>query len=340
MLDGPGWERLLHRVGHLPGRATAASCGFEFRLSEPEPVADFAIPVVSGLPLERHFIRAGEAAGPDSVQAALARHLGPDSAFRTGLSDVMMLEYDVAATGSSTAAGPPGIFLRLRGGDESAADAPREVAPGRVADLLADMAGLPPDRDERRAVERAFAALPPRGRMIQAGMFPGRAPRALRLVAKGIAAPDIAEYLVRLGQPGAATALPAVLPALEGLHRFPWLDFDIVAGGVSPRIGLEIGAVKERGGGPCGWRKTGRRDWRPVIDRVEAAGWCRPEKVRGLRAWPGRDTVFDRREVCFMYRGINHLKIVIEGEAVQVKAYVGLTYLPVGAVGAVPAGEG
>ena len=35
--------------------------------------------------------------------------------------------------------------------------------------------------------------------------------------------------------------------------------------------------------------------------------------------------------------GHMHLKIVIEGEAVQVKAYAGMTYLPVGAA---PAGEG
>ena len=332
LLDGSGWERLLNRVGRLPGRATAAACGFEFRLSESEPAADFFISIEQGLPLEHHFIRAGEAARPDSPEAALARHLGPNSGFRTGLSNGLMLEYDIAAVELSSF-GPPGVFLRLRDGDGPAADAPQEATAGRVADLLADMAGLAPDRDERRAVERAFAALPAGGRVIQAGAFPGRTPRALRLVARNIAAPDIADYLARLGQPDPAAALPAVLAALRGVAKVSWIDLDIAAGHVSPRVGLEIGPV-ETDGEPGDWLRTALREWRPVIDRVEAAGWCLPEKALGLEAWPGRDTVFSSRGVFYMYRGINHLKIAIEGEAVRAKAYVGMTYGPVGAASA------
>ena len=49
LIDGRGWERLLDRVGGLPGWATAAGVGFEFRLIG-DARADFAVAVAPGSP--------------------------------------------------------------------------------------------------------------------------------------------------------------------------------------------------------------------------------------------------------------------------------------------------
>ena len=324
LLDGAGWERLLERVGGLPGAATAAYCGFEFRLGEAEPAADFAIPLVRETPLESHCIRAGKGAEPGSAKAALARHFGRDGGSRSCLVELTMLEYDIAETGAEKP--PPGIFLKLRGpsGGRLLAGA-RAGEAGLIADLLADASGRPRDARERRAVERAFSALPARTEVVHAGALPGRTPRAVRLVVREIEASEAAGFLKRLGQPHPVEAMEAILADMHDLSRPFWLSFDVAARGVSPRIGLEMGPPARLRGGV---RETTRRDWLPVIEHLEARGWSRPEKAHGLRTWPGRDKVYDKRGVFFMYREVNHVKIVIEGDTVSAKAYAGMRYVP------------
>ena len=48
LLDGSGWERLLERVGELPGAEVASRCGFEFRLGEAAPTTDFFVALGPG----------------------------------------------------------------------------------------------------------------------------------------------------------------------------------------------------------------------------------------------------------------------------------------------------
>ena len=69
--------------------------------------------------------------------------------------------------------------------------------------------------------------------------------------------------------------------------------------------------------------------WWPVIDVLVQTGLCLPRKARGLRRWPGKETVFRGRRAFLLYRGINHIKIVLDGPAVHAKAYVGMTCVPV-----------
>ena len=322
LLDGPGWERLLGRVGTLPGAATAGNCGFEFRLGEPEPAADFAVPIALGTALESHCIRAGTAAVPGSAEAALARYFGRGGGARSSLVDSTILEYDIAEPGAGT---PPGIFLKLRGpSGPGLADASAGEA-GLVADLLADASGWSREEGERRAVERAFSALPAKAEVVHAGALPGRAPRAVRLVAKELDAAEAGAVLKRLGQPRPVEAMEAVLADMHDVSRPFWLSFDITTRGVSSRIGLEMSPPTAGRGGYLG---TTRTDWLPIVERLETRGWARPEKAQGLRAWPGRVKVYEKQGVFFMYRGINHVKIVIEGDAVSAKAYAGMSYAP------------
>ena len=60
------------------------------------------------------------------------------------------------------------------------------------------------------------------------------------------------------------------------------------------------------------------------MERLEARKWCLPTKARGLLDFPGLDHLYDERGVFILYRGINHVKLTIAGDAVQAKAYVGL----------------
>ena len=49
-------------------------------------------------------------------------------------------------------------------------------------------------------------------------------------------------------------------------------------------------------------------------------------KGRGLLEFAGLDKMYDQGGVFILYRGINHVKLTIEGDAVQAKAYAGLRF--------------
>ena len=326
LLGAAGCERLLDRTGDLPGFATAAHFGLEFRLDEAAAVADIAVPVEPGTELADHFVRVGEAAAPRSPAAALARRLRRTDGFGPVFEDHAILEYDVASAKAGTRV-PPGVFLKPR----SASGPDTDPSPGRVADALAALAGREPHRDERRSVERAFAMLPDEARMAQAGVLPARTPGAIRLVVRDAQAAGIADYLTRMGHPDPAAAQTRVPSALRDLcDPRPWLGVDVSARGMSPRIGLELWPPEDgQDRGPGRWMRIAALRWWPVIDVLEQTGLCLPRKARGLRRWPGKETVFRGRRALLLYRGINHIKIVIDGAAVHAKAYVGVTCAPV-----------
>ena len=325
LLDGPGWTRLIDRVGGLPGEAVLDACGFEFRLGEPEPAADFAVPVIRGQSLERYCIGLGRDARPDSSEASLARHLGRDGGSRSPFVTTTMLEYDIAEIEGGKRP-PPGVFLKLSRASGHGLTRPEGSDGGVVADLLADAVGRTRDEDERRMVEQVFAALPAGGRVIQAGAFPGRAPRSIRLVARGIEPSQAASLLKLLRQPRPVEAMTSVLAVMGDVSPIFGLSFDVGACGVSPRIGLEMAPPAVAGRNL--WLEKRREDWRPLIDRLESRGWSLPAKARGLRAWPGRDKVYEERGVFFVYRGLHHVKLVVRDDTVTAKAYAGMMYSP------------
>ena len=135
--------------------------------------------------------------------------------------------------------------------------------------------------------------------------------------------------LERLGWRGSIRTVTAVLTDLrDRLPRF-WLSMDVAAQGLSPRLGLEMYLLEgERDQEFDDWLKTGRHDWRPVVERLAAQGWCLPEKAQGLLAWCALDKVYDREGVFLVYKGINHVKLTIEDSGVHPKAYAGLCCTP------------
>ena len=324
LLGAAGYQRLLDRTGDLPGLATAAHFGLEFRLDRAAAAADIAVPLKPGTELAYHFVRVGEAAAPRSPAAALARRLRRTDGLGSVFEDPAILEYDVASAKPGTSA-PPGVFLKPR----SATGPDTDASPGRVADALAALAGREPHGDERQSVERAFATLPDEALVVQAGVLPARAPGAIRLVVRNAHAAGITDYLTRLGQPDPAAAQTRIPSALRDLcDPRPWLGLDVSGCGISPRIGLEFWP-EDGQDRPGRWMRIAPLRWWPVIDILEQTGLCLHRKARGLRRWPGKETVFRGRRAFLLYRGINHIKIVIDGAAMHAKAYVGMTCIPV-----------
>ena len=234
---------------------------------------------------------------------------------------VTMLEYDVmdVRPGSHPS---PGIFWTF--GDHFE---PSHV--GELARLLAMASGLPAPSTRREgpsavpreagwaAALRGFMdAATPYGRVSQAGTFVGRARGDVRIVVKGVEPDATARLLDAVRWSGSATtAMDAVAAcALPGTQLGVALDVGLR--GVGPRLGLELSTT------PGGWIGSRWRHWRPFLDLLVAIGWCREDKLLGLKRWSGLKRLFDRR-MYYLACGINHVKIVIEGDAVEAKAYLG-----------------
>ncbi len=235
-----------------------------------------------------------------------------------------MLEYDVAGAAPGQDAGP-GLFVRLVHGGPGRA-AKRLPPPGVLAGTLARAVGWDRDEGEARAVERVYAALPPGVQVGQIGAMPGRGVRAIRLIVDDVAAEDVPDFLGRLGWPGEAGQVMAVLGDMCGVAPHFRLSLDVSVDGLSPRLGLEFYPAGERKEGLDHWLTTGCSTWKPIVERLEALQWCQPDKARGLLDFPGLDKLFGESGVFILYRGINHVKVSVEAGSVSAKAYAGLSF--------------
>ena len=330
LLDGAGWDRLLAAITALPDTGLGSFFGCEFRLGEATPAADLGVVVWPRSALARHYIRRGEGAPPRSPAAALGGYLSrlgqAGSALRSGIAG-MMLEYDlVAPPAGAEPAGPqaePGIFLKP---PPAAAAASNDHPAAAAVAALTGAVGWTDAGREQRAAAQALAALPPRARVAQIGAMPSRRPRAVRLVLEDIERGELAGLLERWGRRAAlGPAAEALSHFEEVLPRFR-LAVDVTAAGLLPRLGVELYHAGSWGDGPDGWLRTGRRDWRPALERLTQRGWCLPAKAQGLLEWCAFDRMFDRRGVFLVYKGINHVKLSLTAAGVDAKAYAGMTF--------------
>ena len=153
LIAGRGWDRLLDRVGELPAAATASACGFELRLGDREPAADFSVAVTPG-PVAQYFVANGEGAAPASAEGWLSRHLS-DSSGPDNWIEHVLLAYDIIDAPSERQAAPA-VCLPIPAEQPGRLPLP----PDLLASALRRAAGWSHDDHERRALTRAFEALP------------------------------------------------------------------------------------------------------------------------------------------------------------------------------------
>ena len=320
-LVGPsGWQRLLAVAHRLPIHVIDNRFGFEFALCDPEPAADFFAGFSPRSRLAEFYVSQGKAAPPGSVPAAMGAFLAEQAqdpqALLSRSGGNVILEYDLAGAAPDPDA-PPGIFLVPRTGSETDA---RELLgdPDSVVTALWAVAGRGPDAAERRQVQRVYQALPPTGFISQTGVIPGRAQRAIRLLARIYSVGEAVEMLERLEWPGSPAAAASVLEAVMHLTRpYTGLSMDVTAQGVSPRLGLELFR-------PVEWHELDRPGWKSLFDLLVEKGWCLPEKGQGMAAWPQLDHVLTKGGVYRVRQTINHVKLVMDGGDITAKAYAGI----------------
>lgn len=322
LIDGPGWNHLLHLAAELPAEV-AKHMGFEFRLNDPVPAADFCVAIQPDQAVAQHFIRRGKAAKPGSAAALgwLVAQLDEAGSSLSEWANLAGLEYDLAEVIHlpPEQRSEPGIFLRLRRPSDERD--PIALAREHLANTFATAAGWAEDPQECREIERVFDVLPPKAKLMNAGALPGRALRGIRLVVS-IRLADIPGFLTRLKWPGNIPTVNAILSDMRDACDSFALSFDVSSQGLSPRLGLEMFVA---GGG---WMKTTRNNWLPIITRLQEKGWCSADKADGLLAWPGKQMIYLNERLFTAYQGINHFKIAIHRDSMQAKAYTGMTFFP------------
>ena len=320
LLDDSGWEQLLDRIGHLPAWAIMGSvAGFEFRLWDPEPSADFIPSVWGSSALVDYFAEQGRAAPSGSRSAALGAFLSQMSADAWPASG--LLEYDVVDVPPYERP-DPGLFVNIGPYPQHAGMPP----PGEVVGMLADALCLPRDESERETVERVCEALPPGAFAKSLGAMPSRGRRAVRVQVDGIAASDVAGFLGRIGWAGPLQlAEDTLMDMLTAAPRFS-LALDVAPHGPLPHIGLEISPFSEGLGSFDEWVGSVRADWAPLFEHLVARNLCLPQKGEALLDFCGVDWLWgtDDMPALKVYRTIVGPKVIVDDDGVQAKAYVGI----------------
>ncbi len=322
LIDDAGWASLSEAVRGLPVDP-GIGFGFELRLGDKAAGTDFYIPLPRGSSLGNHYIRLGERAPPGSAPAPLGNRL---AAIDTGAPwcELLGVEFD-AASGSSGA--PPGLFARIRS-DLTETGAARVPDAQTMAEWLSGAVGWRLADGEGRALRWMFDEVAAVGGSVDClGIMPGRPGRAFKVISRPMEPARALQVLERLQWKGPVDAVAAFLARFGGLFHSLRLAVGVSAGGVLPRIGLEL--FQGEPGSPS---HPGAGEWPPFLARLCEEGLCLPQKMEGLLAWPGRELVLCGRDTFCMLTGIAHMKVSFEeGEgraAVEAKAYPAAGYLP------------
>lgn len=327
LVDGRGWDRLVERARGLPISLATSGFGFELRLHEAEPRADLGLALFHGSRSAAHFEAWARSRPEDASAAAVVRLLqdmGREEAAMYGAK--LLLEYDI----DPSHPGPfpdPGIFLYPTADavpGPGSAWTPEELC--IVADRVADACGWAPDSAERRHAEQLFKTpRAPGAQVAGLGAFPGRT-RALRVGITGIRnTVELTSLLERAGWPGQVETFAPFVGDLEARGAFAHLaaHLDIDSDGLRPGLGVSYYAQD------ASWVMN-IGPWTGIIDGLRASGLVVPEKLSALtESWTGVETLFGRRGLLLVVRGIHHFKMtVVDDHFKEVKAYVFCLVLP------------
>lgn len=263
--------------------ATSRQVDLSCRIAEPEPARRLADQPVAGsaarLLRNWHGLEAGRAVSEIWLEYDL-----PEPVASGGPPDPPPLHHSKPWRG-------PIACLRLRKPPNHA----------QVLSLLAEStdAVLSPH------LEPLMVAIEPPLHLLYVFELSARGSAGVRLEIYTEALPPLIEYLERYLPPGSARRIGALEPLLGDADRFH-LSFDVLPGGISPRLGLE-----------ASYRRLPHREprWAGLLDRLEAAGLCTEAERRGIDRWPGTDrattsATWPVGAEGFCVRCLSHVKVV------------------------------
>jgi hypothetical protein len=311
--------------------ASTSLFGFECRLQQEEPVADFLVRIGADPDewpvFERDLPhRSGETWR--RIEALLRERAKSDSPLSAMLQN-LWLEYDLV---DPNAGSEPSVFFGTN-------HLTRKAESGWAVSLAEMLRGEPLSGASRNTLAQLIALLPENAKVFQVGVMCSRSRAPLRICVIGQEVDEICGFLAATRWPGEVEQVAAILAQYMGLIDRTALDFDILDDGrLAPKLGIELYQKPNEDPGP---RMI------ELVTRLRNSCLCAPEKAIGLLAWSGitherlyrdrwPDSLIARKilrggnESSTFCRWLHHIKIVLEpGAAPSAKAYlaVGHAYL-------------
>ena len=274
----------------LPATLSRSTVGFECRLADELPAADFMVLATAAAGRDSlagtnpvSTMSAGLLTEPiwQRVQALAARWQDPASSLHP-VMDGIWLEFDL--DGPPPEIPRPSVFLGLALGLDDVTGVRGGVPDvegyqATVAEMSQILLGrdLPPRTAENLA--GCFRALAPYEYIFNVGMMVARGATSVRMCLRLGSSERTIAYLSQIGWPGAGRDLGALLE-LTGLVDYTWLDLD-VSDTVHPAIGLECYFERHR-------QPAREPRWAVFLDALVRAGLCTSDKRDALLEYPGR----------------------------------------------------
>jgi hypothetical protein len=329
LISSEGMEH-LEKLARMMPRVCAS--GFECRLGDTAPLADFGVRFLPG-DGSRAVLAGREEAGfqlPEVLRShpvwQRLRRFGerwdtPGTLLHEEIEDIF-LEFDVA--GPPPEVPIPSFFIDF--------EKPARRRLETMEEALGLLWGEPISPAVRERVVACLEALPEGAHVFAVGAMFSRRFDGVRLCFHGMRPEAIPGYLARVGWPGEPAALAALISQVIDRSERMALCLDVSAS-VLPRVGVECQMVESM--------EAGTEQWTLLLDRLVERGLCLQAKRDALLAWLGhihsranpelfpeellaQGRALGPEAVAAFLRRISHIKLVhTPGQPPEAKAYLG-----------------
>ncbi|HYO48415.1 MAG TPA: hypothetical protein VEW94_01080 [Chloroflexia bacterium] len=344
LISPEAFARITETAGALPGSLAVSVFGFECKLGEEAPLADFQLQATAAFNARRSIANIASTA-PHLLAHPIWQRLrefavewsDPASPMHLPLYN-LWLEFDMEGPPSQPPV--PSVFFGLRTeepGGEMGNRQYLESLPSICLHALGLLRGNRVPDAVGDTLTRSMVLLPHNARVGFVGAMLPRDIDAFRLIINGLDKETIPGYLERIGWTGPIQELAAALEATTPFSDYLWLNVD-VGEAVYPKVSWE-----------CYIHRQSRNSadlprWQALLDFLVERGMCTPEKREAMLLYPGIQTAEESGEFwpeslrllsrvlgplgfSSFIRGIHHIKVVFQpGKPLEAKAYLYARY--------------
>ncbi len=329
----------IHTIaGMFPGAITSF-LGFECRLAETNPSADFAF-TISGVGQDR-FVFQQLLKNNQLFQKLLSypewKRIQEFTTAWTDTKSVLFnnvkcfwIEFDITENKSDVPI--PSVFFGPAKPSKTKGNAPDQYQ-WLFSDALPLLKGFISQPVQEHLVD-CIGKIPLNAYVFQVGTMLSRENQTIRLFINKIEADQIIAYLQNIGWSEDPSKLIKIIEEIDQLVDRYVISFDVTEQGIGPKIGIE-----------CSFDTPAYdsvSQWNEFLEFLVQQGLCLPEKMEALLSYSGVDntTMFaepveplisasatNAFASCSTARFINHVKLVYRpGKVLEAKAYPAIRY--------------